>query len=182
MPSLFTSWSAWVWLWTYSMLLRCFYFPQTHQTNCSEVPYNMPSVLPTVPTAMHAATHLLRHRCSLLKVKFVLLQFSLFFLFLFTELLQSFLLLLPCLTFFHVLLLLASSSLLLCLLPCFLIALLCKVFKFGTNVRWLGRSLWKKLSFSWKEQVSRWINFKPLKGIIKFLHKYHLRVSRTIKL
>ena len=130
------------------MLLSCFYFPQTHQTNCGVVPYNMPTVLPTVPTPLHAVTHLLRHRCSLLKVKFVLLQFSLFFLFLFTELLQSFLLSLSCLTFFQVLLLLASFSFLFCLLPCFLITLLCKVFKFCTNVRWLGRSLWKKLSFS----------------------------------
>jgi hypothetical protein len=141
--------SVWVWLWTYSMLLGCFCFPQTHQTNCGKLPYNMPQVLPSVPTALYAVTadwttHLLRQRHSLLKVKFVLLQFSLFFLFLFFELLQSFLLLLPCLTFFQVLLLLASFSLLLCLLPCFLFTLLCKVFKFGTNVRWLGRSLWKK--------------------------------------
>lgn len=152
MPSLFISQSVWVCLWTYGTLLRCFHFPQTHRTNCGEVPYNMPSVLPTVPTPLHAATHLLRHRRSLLKVKFVLLQFSLFFLFLFTDLLQSFLLLLPCLMFFQVLLLLASFSLLLCLLPCFLITLLCKVFKFGTNVRRLGRSLWKKFHFSWKQK------------------------------
>jgi hypothetical protein len=84
------------------------------------------------------ATHLWRHRCglgcSLLKVNFVFLQFSLFFLFLFQELLQSFLFTFTCFTFFQVLLLFAPLSLLLRLLSCFLFTLLCKVLKFGTKV------------------------------------------------